>query len=202
MSLEELESRDLLRKDLVWYAGLDAWVPAGEVKELEAFFVRKYGTPPPLPAVPRQETVTSKPSKRPARLVIVSLLCLVVLAVVMLVVSPMQESVTRRQVEASQAQFQQASQRNQEARQQKAEERRLRQQRINELQNERLVLSAQLKDWESRYEEAQRFHWFRFYSEKQDELRALRKERDDYLSRGNAIVSELQSLGVDVDEFK
>jgi hypothetical protein len=45
---EQLKSQSLKKETPVWYDGLENWAMAGNVDELQEFFIRKT-TPPPLP---------------------------------------------------------------------------------------------------------------------------------------------------------
>lgn len=61
MSLDEVKSRNLTRKTLVWYPGLAQWTHADKIPELRTLF--DY-LPPELPTEDDDETVISKPEEQ------------------------------------------------------------------------------------------------------------------------------------------
>lgn len=61
MSLDEVKSRNLTRKTLVWYPGLAQWTHADKIPELRTLF--DY-LPPELPTEDNDETVISKPEEQ------------------------------------------------------------------------------------------------------------------------------------------
>ena len=55
LNLEQLKSGSLSKETPIWYEGLQDWVSAGNLKELNDYFIQK-STPPPLPKTLKNNT--------------------------------------------------------------------------------------------------------------------------------------------------
>lgn len=55
LNLEQLKSGPLSKETPIWYEGLQDWVSAGNMKELNDYFIQK-STPPPLPKALKSNT--------------------------------------------------------------------------------------------------------------------------------------------------
>lgn len=208
-SIEELATFSLTQTDMLWTEGMAEWKPLSEISELQSLLKK---TPPPIPdsllnqeslekreveqnSIPHtknenEEKVEASDKKKSKNnkniwwIVALGIICVVSLFLLF----------TKLRADATKAKIEEETERIEKENHQNALEQSRREQRISELVNELEILEYQLDENTLLIEEANKFKLFRLRSEKAQELKMLRDERNALLSRAANLQSELEAL--------
>lgn len=226
LTIDEVKTYAPKPDTLAWTAGMREWQPIRNIAELnERLFPLENGiqmppalpslVPPPLSPLSKDNSQRPTSSSNPHRdkVKIVAIVAACVLGVVAILTladyahdKSVRHDLEQQTIRAEQRQREmtedearrQAELARQEAERKRQEEAALRakEQRVQWLKNRRTMLNNQLRECTARLEDAKSFHFLRTSFEREQQINAILKERNAYVSELANIDAELKSYEI------